>query len=79
MQPEGVDIDGLLVFELKSPLSTMLVLKVLPLGADAGFEEVVVGLLSEYRGRSDVILNRLVRDLKLMGDITHVDAPEFFD
>lgn len=43
MQPEFVDGDLALVFELVGPFSAVLVLRVLPFGADALFEEVVVG------------------------------------
>lgn len=44
VQPEGVNVDELLVAERERPLATVLVLRVFPLGADALLEEVVVGL-----------------------------------
>jgi len=36
----------------------VLVLGVLPLGADAALEEVVVGLLGEFGSRGDVVLKK---------------------
>lgn len=36
----------------------MLVLWILPLWANAGLEEVIVGLLGELGGRSDVVLRK---------------------
>jgi hypothetical protein len=56
MEPEGVDIDGLLVLELKRPFATMLVLWVFPLWPHALLEQVVVGLESELGSRGDVVL-----------------------
>jgi hypothetical protein len=47
VQPERVDVDGLLVLELECPLAAMLVLRVFPLGSYALLEEVVVGLERE--------------------------------
>ena len=43
MQPEFVDGDGLVLFELVGPFTAMFVLRVFPFGADAFFEEVIVG------------------------------------
>jgi hypothetical protein len=43
VQPELVDGDLALVFELVGPFAAMLVLHVFPLGADTFLEEVVVG------------------------------------
>jgi hypothetical protein len=56
VQPQLVDVNGLLVLELKCPLSTVLVLWVFPFWTDAFLEKVVVGLLGKFGGRSDVIL-----------------------
>jgi hypothetical protein len=56
VQPQRVDVDAALVLELIGPLAAVLVLLVLPLGLDAGLEEVVVRLLGQLRGRSDVVL-----------------------
>jgi hypothetical protein len=56
MQPEVVNIDRLLVFELECPLSTVLVLLVLPFRLDALLEEMVVRLDGEIRGSSNVVL-----------------------
>ena len=47
MQPDLVNVDTALLLELVGPLATMLVLGVLPLGADALLEKMVVGLESE--------------------------------
>lgn len=47
VQPERVDVDGLLVLELEGPLAAVLVLGVFPLGSDVLLEEVVVGLERE--------------------------------
>lgn len=58
MEPQRVDVDELLLLELESPLAAVLVLRVFPFGPDAGFEEVVVGLEAQFRGRSDVVLGR---------------------
>ena len=49
---------GLAVLEGVGPTATVLVLGVLPLGADAALEEVVVGLLGELGGRGDVVLKK---------------------
>lgn len=43
MQPETVDVDEFLVFELESPFAAVFVLRVFPFGLDTGFKEVVVG------------------------------------
>jgi hypothetical protein len=62
VQPERVNVDGLLVLELERPLATMLVLRIFPLGSYALLEEVVVGLEREIGGRGNVVLQRrLVR------------------
>ena len=47
---------GFSLFEGVGPASSVLVLGVFPLGADALLEEMVVGLWREFRGRSDVVL-----------------------
>jgi hypothetical protein len=59
VQPECVDVDGLLVLELERPLASVLVLCVFPLGPYALLEEMVVGLERKIRGRSDVVLYTL--------------------
>lgn len=56
VQPHLVDVDGLLVFELECPFSTVLVLGVFPFRADAFLEEMVVRLLRKFGGRGDVVL-----------------------
>jgi hypothetical protein len=57
MQPELIDVDDLLVFELERPLSAMLILGVFPFGADASLEQVIISLQCEFGGGSDVVLN----------------------
>jgi len=49
---------GLAVLEGVGPTATVLVLRVLPLGADAALEEVVVRLLGELGSRGDVVLEK---------------------
>ena len=49
---------GLAVLEGVGPTATVLVLGVLPLGADAALEEVVVRLLGKLGGRGDVVLKK---------------------
>jgi hypothetical protein len=56
VQPDGVDVNGLLVAVLEGPFAAVFVLGVFPFGTDAGFEEVVVGLLGKLRGWRDVVL-----------------------
>jgi len=57
VEPECIDVDRLLVLELESPLATVLVLGVFPLGPYTLLEEMVVRLEREVGGRSDVILD----------------------
>lgn len=56
VQPEFVNVNVALLFELIRPLAAVLVLGVLPLGAYASLEEVVVGLESEIGDGCDVVL-----------------------
>ena len=49
---------GLAVLEGVGPTATVLVLGVLPLGADAALEEVVVRLLGKLGSRGDVVLKK---------------------
>ena len=49
---------GLAVLEGVRPTATVLVLGVLPLGAHAALEEVVIGLLGELGSRGDVVLKK---------------------
>jgi hypothetical protein len=56
VQPQLVDRDGLLLLERVRPLSTVLVLPVLPLGSYALLEEVIVGLEGQFRDRGNVVL-----------------------
>lgn len=57
MQPELVDWSGSLISELVGPFAAMFILRVFPFRADAFFEEVIIRFESEFRGRSDVILD----------------------
>jgi hypothetical protein len=57
VQPERVDVDGLLVLELECPFATMLVLRIFPLGSYTLLEEMVVGLEGEVGGWGDVVLS----------------------
>lgn len=45
MEPQFVDVDSFLVFELVGPFAAVLVLRVFPFGTHAAFEEVVVGFV----------------------------------
>lgn len=56
MQPQFVDVDALLVFELVGPLAAVLVLVVFPFRPDAALEEVVVGFQGELGAGGDVVL-----------------------
>ena len=56
VEPERVDVDGLLVLELERPLAAVLVLRVFPLGANAPLEEVIIRLQRQVRCRCDVVL-----------------------
>ena len=56
VEPELVDGGGALVFELVGPFAAVFILGVFPFGADAFFEEVVVGFEGEFRGGCDVVL-----------------------
>lgn len=56
MKPEFVDGGGALVFELVGPFAAVFVLGIFPFGADALFEEVVVGFERELGDGGDVIL-----------------------
>ena len=56
VQPEIVNVDVALVLEAVGPLSTMLVLGILPFGAHSLLEEVVVGLEGELGDWCDIVL-----------------------
>jgi hypothetical protein len=79
VEPEGVDVDGLLVLELEGPLAAVLVLRVLPLGPYVLLEQVVVGLEREVRGGGDVVLGVSVLSTFQVSDATYVDAPELLN
>jgi hypothetical protein len=67
VQPEVVYVDGFLVFELKCPFSTVLVLEVLPFGPNTGLEEMVVGLDSEFGGWRNVVLCSVLASIMVEG------------
>jgi hypothetical protein len=48
VKPEIIDGDTALLAEGVGPLSTMLVLLILPFRADAFFEKVIIGFESEF-------------------------------
>lgn len=56
LKPQTVDVDAALLLVLVGPLATMLVLGIFPLGADAGLEEMVVGLEGELGDGSEIVL-----------------------
>ena len=56
VEPELVDGDGTLFFELVGPFAPVLVLEIFPFGPDALLEEVVVGFEGEFGGGADVVL-----------------------
>lgn len=56
VEPKSIDIDAALVLVLIRPLATMLVLGVLPLGADTRLEQVVVRLLSKLGNGDNIVL-----------------------
>ena len=60
VQPQVVDGDGALLLERVRPLSSVLVLLVLPFGPHTFLEEVVVGFESELRHGGNVVLDSLV-------------------
>lgn len=66
VEPKLVDVDGLLVLELESPLSTVLVLRVFPFWTDTLLEEMVIRFLCKVGGRSDVVLRVLLATGKLI-------------
>lgn len=57
----------------------MLVLGVLPLGANAGLEEMVVGLEGKLGNGCDIILKKLARERSEVRVMTHVNAPKFLN
>jgi hypothetical protein len=59
LEPQVVDVDIAFVLVLVRPLAAMLVLGVLPLRADAGLEEMVVGLECQFRNGSNIVLSRV--------------------
>jgi hypothetical protein len=56
VEPEFVDWDVALLLELVRPLAAVFVLDILPFGADAFFEQVVIGLEGQFGGGSNVVL-----------------------
>ena len=60
MQPERINVDCLLVLELESPLATVLVLRVFPLGTYALLEKMVIGLECQVGCWSNVVLEAML-------------------
>ena len=56
VQPQLVDVDDALVFELVCPFAAMFVLRIFPLRSHAFLEQVVVGLDGEIRAGGYVVL-----------------------
>lgn len=56
MEPQFIDVDQLLVLERVGPLSTMLVLRILPFRSNTLLEEMVVRLDREIRTGGNVVL-----------------------
>jgi hypothetical protein len=56
VQPERIDVDGLLVLELECPFAAVLVLRIFPLRSYALLEQVVVGLERKIRSGGNVVL-----------------------
>jgi hypothetical protein len=80
MEPELVDRDVALLLELVGPFAAVLVLDILPFGANAFLEEVVVGLEGQFGGGSDIVLGRLLAcEVERGMKKTYVDTPEFLD
>ena len=79
VEPKFVDVDQLLVLERIRPLSAVLVLRILPLGADTLLEEVVIGLEAQVGAGSDVVLPiiRFIPCVSLRR--TYVDTPELLN
>jgi hypothetical protein len=81
VEPQVVDVNGLLVLELVGPLATMLVLRVLPLGSDAMLEEMVIRLDGKIGSWGDVVLVQMsATRIDIIGNKgTYVDAPKLLD
>lgn len=62
MKPEIIDGDVSLLLELVRPLSTVLVLDILPFWANTFLEEMVIGLEGEFGSSCDVVLRLLEMD-----------------
>lgn len=60
MKPELIDRNVALLLELVRPLSTVLVLLILPFRSNAFLEEMIVGLEGQFGGGSNVVLDYFV-------------------
>lgn len=60
-EPDVVDGDFGFLFVGVGPAAAVFVLDVFPFGADAGFEEVVVGFDADLGGWGDVVLQEKER------------------
>jgi hypothetical protein len=79
LEPKTVDVDIALVLVLVRPLATVLVLGVLPLGADTLLEEMVVGLERKLGYRGDVVLVMLESLSRRAMFSTYIDTPKLFN
>ena len=86
MEPQGVDVNVSFILVLIRPLAAVLVLGVLPLGADTLLEKVVVGLQRKLGNRDNIILRQISVRIEVksggMGVArtrTYVDAPELLN
>lgn len=64
VEPEVIDANVALLLELVRPFAAVLVLRVLPLGADASLEEVVIGLECEFGNGRNVVLRESASTLE---------------
>ena len=82
MEPELINWDVALLLELVGPLSTVLVLLILPFRSNAFLEEVVVGFEGEFGGGSNVVLQSIdvSGGARLAAwEFAYVDTPEFLN
>jgi hypothetical protein len=57
MEPEFVDWNAALIFELVGPLSAVLVLDILPFWPNAFLEEVVIRFEGKFGDGSNIVLD----------------------
>ena len=80
MEPEFIDRNAALLLERIRPFSTVFVLLILPFRSNTFFEQVVVGFQSQFRDRSNIVLDLIVNNDMCGGSLTtYVNAPEFLN